>query len=1579
MREFERSGLPLGDAAKEDASMETIWAKAQAAFEAICGESLKKGEVKSFKDVQSKIETTCDMALVDDPKPEDKWDVAKSAGLKSLQYMKILVGFASQASSLIPMPAAAASLTSTALCFVFDIPQTIKGYDEAIDNVFSEVASALSQFYIYRSMDNPEPVLVKQIHMVLVSFVKICAHVVKYRQGRKRDHFREKFKVVFAMNTDLKDELSEFKRLVQAQREVEGTVTLAVLMETQRDLEDLIMKFVVFGRIVEETHQVVQETQKGVKSLTEDSDRTRELNKIRDTLQISSTVLLDTTTTRTCSRLASQCLEDTGSWIWEHEAYESWTTPKGKDVLVVSGSASSGKTVVSARITKRLEEQRNRTYVAHYFFPANTKKSDDDNNSVQSGLKYMAFQIARVDNAVRKALYKVCDTEPALFRPPASLEALWKGLRIGASGSNATYYLVFDGIENLPESQREMLLKFVFDLQLETLVGRVRMLVSGTDELFSKYRNTGSTLWIRMEEHNQDDMRIVIQEELKTQQMLQNARPDSDQDKAKSRILERLPEKVNGSYSLLRYELERVMRQLSKRTALQDLDQLLDQSTSSYEAAIRDLELSLTTAEIAELNEILKWVLWGVVYLTLAELESAMVLFSDITSLTSLEHVIRTKYLAVLKLENGRVYVQEGVEEYLRKNETVTNRLQRDEDKATISMTISINNVDQELCGNFLWDLTDMAIRNQFKFNFDSDHFTNLHSRSQRTISVNRLESNYDIVSRAFKYLSSEPMNETQDIGAYLVTWLPEHLHQLRKLEEDEMGNLRGDQKSDIGRHLCTMFKDDTVFRRHKKAFQNFCWAASEIKEMQIWVTDSTVIRKVDKKWRNAIRTGGSNPIRGYLKELVRIVVRGLVRGRDWDVANARDWVKHFMSVDENTMKPPPDADTNDTEPPTSFILISNQSVDEITNWEHVSTWCQEVIGISDSELDALWYERLAEASLSQAQDHSMIISLYRKAIGKTNPSWRCYRGLGETYHLQGLFLDAITQFELALDRARQENADPTPEGRDITEIHLKIGQSAYDNDDMGKAVEHFSSACNSEVLEQATQGQLGRLKAALKLAHTQDIMQTLKDTFVQENEESMVGLVKLLASDLEYSSLVIQLFQVAKRDSELLHQITRALEMTTAKLKPSSNRKTENHTTDNEYAEDEARGVLQFIRGMVAYKFGVSKNGVGPVDEALHLWAECRDQLKEVGGRNANNARLRATVALAKHYFHEITTHGSRKEHFDTLTAMWKDDCDQQDNACKGFLAALHVKSNNREEARKVLLPDIALGLQILTDDQPENDTWGFSILALALAYYQDFENAVIALSLRGSPDMVSSALRFTIHDLANVNGEDKQHVLDMITKTAEGIIAASMPKGPDSSEQKQRLDAATAHLESLSATVRRKEESRADSEDSISQKADGDSEALPNEDALQLIKGRLENCTLNDDSMFEWSIFCDGCTLDRIRVGKRDSVYDFFHCVYCPDTDFCGKCLARLRDPESDVINVCSPKHQWLLLPTPVDSMYVGPRAEDVRRPIVKAAEDDAQVLVASYADDSEMISVKDWKQKLAKEWDVPLPDQE
>ncbi|KAI1138512.1 hypothetical protein F5Y05DRAFT_42402 [Hypoxylon sp. FL0543] len=1592
-------GQPPPDASTEkkpvagEVSMKETWAAAAKAFEDICGESLQRGDVKGFEDVQRKIEAVSQASYGTDAGQEDKWEKAKSVGLKSLKYLKLLVGAASQASSFIPIPASAANIASSALCLVFDIPEAIKGYNDAVDQVFGEVSSALSQFQIYTSMKNVNPVLIQKIHLVMISFVKLCAHVVKYRQGRKRDRLLRQFKSIFDDDSGLGDEMTRFKQLLQQQRDVEGTVTLAVVVETRQDVAMLLEQSIIFGKTTEETHQIVQETQKDVQSFKEDADRSKTLIKIRDTLGVPATVRLDTNTTQTCSNIYDRCLSRTGSWIWLHGAYTAWTAPNKDNetshVLILSGPASSGKTSASALITKRLEEQKGRTYVAHYFFPASMKKSDDEKNPVHSALKYMAFQIARVDATVQKQLGKACDAGPGAFRRSASLEtldALWEQLKIGTPGSSALYYLVFDGVENLSDKQANMLLRFVFGTKLaEDSAGRVRVLVSGTNDLFASRpgdAKISSALRIRMEDHNGQDMRIMIDEALTKRGMLENAKPDSDQQRARNKIIEKLPENVGGSYSRLQFGLDDVIRLLSTRTAIRELDRMLDQSMSSHEAAIKSLQRSLTADEISELNELLKWVLFCNQPMTLDDLEAAMFLYSGTESLASLQFIIKNKYSAVLKLEDGYVYGQDGVKNYLQKD--LSGRSLPSRDRSTISMSITINNVDQEICANFLWDLAHKAIRDKFKFDFDAA--SALHSSSQAVIAVDEFEAHHTIVTRAFEFLDKEPRDQTRKIGGYLVGLLPYHLSQLLQLENEEKGALTPNEQFEIGQNLYKLFKDEQVILRHKASFEQTMWYADEMEGLQRWLMDSAVVRRLDKKWRDEVRLSLS-PTRGFLKGLVTIIAERLLRKRSWRVLNASGWIHEFMGLDKRfqQLTELPKADEAKSPEPTSS---SNGSLDEI-DWDRMTAWCQSFLGLPDSELNSLWYERLAEASCAQRCTDQTVLSLYQRAIEKENPSWLCYRGMGQTHYRLGQLQEATALVEQALKEAEREDAADKPEAKDIVELHLLLGLYSYGAGNMHKAAEHYMFACMSKEPAQARQGHLGYLKAGLGLPGAEAARQLLKSTLAKESGEgTMVNVLKMIARDEEHDVLISKIFALAKSDRDLLKGIVRAMENATAT--PTSNEGRASETTrDDLFAEDEARGVLLYDRGVAAYMYKLSPDGTDPTTEALRLWRESRELLSNVGGSNASIVGQDATTALAKHYFQSMVD-GNHLEHVSALAKLAEADTHFFHDAA-GFLGTVYALHGEKGQARATLVWRMRQALQILSDNLPDNDRTGFALMLNTLEQCQDFENAAIALTLLGQADLVTDALYFEDEDVAEADSVDKERLLDLVKKLAEETVRVTKTRVPDISQQMRRVEAAKAHIESLMTAAETKPNPEADSnhnevERSESQSKQGEMTSSDNETpfAHNLILSRVSTLeqmhSLKLDLYnIQWLWSCDGFNSDGKKCKKESGFGDvFYHCVYCSNKDFCEDCLAELRAPDSGT-STCSAKHRWLRLPPHGAPTYVSTKAKSVRVPReVKLREDDESILEVCYDEDGgREVTVEAWKEAVAREWDISLDE--
>ncbi|KAK4445818.1 hypothetical protein QBC34DRAFT_332627 [Podospora aff. communis PSN243] len=1591
-------------------TMEELWADAAKKFEEICGQSLQKGDVKGFDDVQKRIESAGMAATKPEDEKAKKWEKAKSVGLVSLRLLKMLVGAASQASSVIPIPGSVATVTSTALCFVFDIPEAIKGYEDAIDQVFSEVSSSLTQFQIYTSMEQVQqvhPSLIRQIHLVMISFVKVCAHVVKYRQGRRRDRLLQRVKSIFEDDSGLSDEMTEFKRVLQQQRDVEGTVTLGVVVEARRDIALILEQFIVFGKTTEETNQLVSETQKGVQALRAESDRINTLVKIRNALDVSNTVRLDTTTTQTCDNLYSKCLEGTGLWLWDQEEYGKWTAPLTKDkerdpnshILILSGPASSGKTSASAMVTKRLEEQKGRTFVAHYFWPTNTKRSDDAEHSVQSVLKYMAFQIARVDGTVLRALGKACDAGSSVFRRAGQdgLETLWDELKIGGSSSGATYYLVFDGIENLRDKQAEMLLKFAFGSKLADTGGRVRVLLGGTDEKFEAFQgiiDSRPAFRIGVQAHNAADMRLVIEDALAKRGMLQNVKPGSSQWRARTEILEKLPKNVGGSYSRLQFGLDDVVRLLSTRTAFHDLDRILDQSTSSHETAIKTLQRSLTAEEVGELNELLKWVLFSRQPMDLDTLEEAMFLSSGTESLVSLQYIIENKYSAVLKIEDGFAYGQDGVEQYLRSNEK--GRAHRGSDsegnggRPTISMTITISNVDQEVCGHFLWDLAHKAIRDKFRFEFDTASNSALHQGgSQAIISVDEFEAHRTIVNRTFKYLlGMPPVHRTKKIADYMVCWLPYHLERLRQLEfdEEEVKSLTPSEQSEIGQNLYKLFTDTSVLSRFHSSFEKTYWTVYEMDTIQDWLMDSSVAKRLDRKWRTKVQKAVS-PTRGVLLDFVKVVVQGFLRERSWSVSGAFRWVGEFMEIEHKKFKQPSKIAAGDNDGETGDDASSTSSVSRAgTNWDEVSTWCRNVLGLSEAQLDSLWFERLAEACFdNDSSATATTLSLWQQAIAKPNPSWRCHQGMAIAYASEGKYQEAVAAATLASEEAGKEDASPKPSAEEIVDLQLLLGEYYYQLKDFDKTAEFFLAASKSEDPVLAMKGHFGYLQARLFQPGAASVRDHLRSTLSERpdgGEILMVGLLKTIAQHADHDRLMARIFTVSYPNQPLLGGIVRAMEVASEKPTPSK-QVAEGADSDTEgapppvdiYAEETTRGILLFDRGVAAYRYKVAPDGQESVSEALRLWNECLEILSRVGGQNAFNARKGAISGLTSHYYQSMVD-GNHSDHIAALTKLADIDASTFYGDAAGYLGAIHALRGDRAKAQAALKARTERALQVLSDDSPDNDMFGWGVLHPTLEHYRDMRNASVALSMLGQPDLVTEALSAPVPEIEGVSHEKLVTTYNELKKQA---IETAISKVPDSSEQLERIAAAKSYVESLQSAM---DEQRAgDKPNGIQPQEAHIKDAKVATSALDMVTSRLN--ILSEEhtpslNHVDTTWFCDGCTSDGTACANKPGFdHPFYHCLTCFNIDFCPDCFKKLRgesDPEGVDIMVCSRKHKWLRVPPLGGPMFVGLRADRARAAKeVRPLDDDENVLEIIW--DDEVVDISAFKETLAKEWGLSI----
>lgn len=272
-------------------------------------------------------------------------------------------------------------------------------------------------------------------------------------------------------------------------------------------------------------------------------------------------------------------------------------------------------------------------------------------------------------------------------------------------------------------------------------------------------------------------------------------------------------------------------------------------------------------------------------------------LSSRTESLVSLESTIKNNYSTVLKIENGNVHIQDIALDFVKKADVTSQASQGPGDSSTISMTITIHNVDRETCGNFLWDLAHKANRQKFNFDFEAQQAGNSTAR----IAVDELEAYHTIILKTFQCLNEEPNEQTKDIVGHLACFLPNHLAGIRHLQEEKNQFLRPHEYQEIGQNLYTLFKDGTIFDRHRDKFERMFWNVDDLREIREWLTDNSFMRGVqDKSWRNQVKSTVS-PANGYLRYIARSMVESLLRGRRCEVWQASYWVLQLKDAVSNS------------------------------------------------------------------------------------------------------------------------------------------------------------------------------------------------------------------------------------------------------------------------------------------------------------------------------------------------------------------------------------------------------------------------------------------------------------------------------------------------------------------------------------------------------------------------------------------------------------------------------------------------------------------------------------------------------
>ncbi|KAI2616328.1 hypothetical protein GGR54DRAFT_241906 [Hypoxylon sp. NC1633] len=1572
----------MSNPSKLDSSMEDMWRDATARFNERTGMNVNLRPPKTLNDCIKELEKS---QLSEESHEPTRKEKVEEYGINILRCLKLLGGVAAQGAEVVF--GSPSSVCFNAVFLLMDIPEQLKSFREAIDELFTIISPYLGIFRIYDKMEqfnNIEPELKQAIHAVMISFVDICALAIQLRDSRKWQRFKSRMKILLTKDdSGMKVEIEKFERLTKTHYSAQSTQALKILLETSSDLTQFL------ERESERSQQIATDVA-SLKASDErrnlEDNRRKHMDNIKKKLGIEDS--LYKSFKQACDKPRDERIRNTAEWFKNLPQFKSWEERDSREseiLFLVTGASNTGKTVILSNMVHHLRSiyesptrNESKTLIAACFFPNVTVKDDRDKRPISTALKCIAIQIADLDATYAKNLSQSCDnkSEDSSFFKDADCQELWDFLRIGSPRGNIVHYLIFDGLGGLPDespdtrAQKEQLLRILY----KSVQSSVRVLLSVRRDAFS-VEDRPSHSSIEMEQHNELDIQEYISHYLKESDLFQ----DSEDEALSARVAGSLTKQVRGNYNKLKAALEKIKEVVASDGLEAEIDKVLAESSMTEkqitQTTIAQLEERLTGEEIDELNELLIWVICGMEPFTVDELNAALVLRSQRRGTLRLKKKLERKYSSILRINpGGRVGVQENIKDLLTKRRT---KPRSADDNPKFSATISIMKGDFRSVQTFLWSLSqkiDSLAHDEFGFQQISEQ-----QRVKNNIQVNEVDGNYTIIRRTFKLLAGEPNKESKELGSYLLRALPDHLDEITK-KASGYEELTSAQKREIGEGLFTLFVTGEVVERHWDSCQVLSWYGDpdQVSIFRNWLDDTSATSHLgwlDREWLKGVKAN-QNPNQALLVKIMETVARHWLRERKWEATKAFQWLKGFRQI-----APPSTTEPKDTPLPPSPKLTPQDS-DEVTN---VLEWCNGVLSITTDEDEALKSERLGETYFGEKQFPKAIES-YNHAISLDSPGWKCFEGLAKALAGDRQYENACQTMEKALKILGSEDIpdrDPLISANYgcLAEWQLALEQPR-------RAVEYMRRAI--EVTPGEDKAYFELLKIHLLNHQFDDAVAFLKDVIKLDNNKSGTSLlgriVDATAEDSKTDNLFGSLFRALAEESDmfvsLLHEIDQAIE-----------RATKNARLDN-------KANMLLFKGVGVYRYGPDESM--RVQQAMLCWEQSLN-VDLSSWYTWTYPHIFSSIWLSKYYFDQAQAskqldNPDLDPYLQKLKWLVEKIPSTDYIGTKTYLANFYARAaGDVQNARKVLRRHFDSAFDMLSDSIDDNDWQGYVELGHVLKHCGDDVNAayahLILLPTLGKGTNAGDTARWVLEfdteaeqklsdelvtamerDFKGLTTSDQ---IDFLLKRVERALS-EIKNGEDAATPNSNGQDAggttdeTTHIPENSTKTTSDEQSAVPSSSTAinsdeatgehnKSTTDGKLEGKDDKTAYEAIQRKLQEWSSVLQATSSWR-GCDGC-------GK---VWDLDHamntCKYCYNVDFCDECLVKLKAGKlsfTSMLFQCNKNHDWLHFPSWDKEMYL--------RALNKT------VSVGGHIDEEgrfvggKTVPVAEWLDGLKKEWGV------
>lgn len=846
------------------------WQNAVAKFKADTGKDLG-----DFRGGKNGVLGTLRKRYAEDNEDTKKKDELWAIVDKALSCVEFIGNIAAQVGSMVFSPA---SISFSAIETLINIPQAFKRLRDNLHGLFNQIVNFLTNFQILERVDNQlglDTALVEKTNDILIAMVDIC----RLSNDVPRHKFLTVMGNIFLKDDKVQSALDNFRGLIEEQNKLTSTITLEAALQTKATTQIIDRTVTKIGDDVTGISvkmDYIQAFQTDDKNLKANQEKIADIDTVFGVTEAA---------VRQPLRLLEQCrnnmLDNTMDVFAKEDLYNDWSRSKARRKhLFLQGEKGSGRTYLLAALTRAIYHERDhltkddhKIYVAYYAFRREDATTGaNDWTPLRIALGVMASQIARQSDNYTKTLFKNLDA----IKDARKLEDFWRELKLDdfEAPDDSTLYLFFDGLDQLKTSLKD-LRKAVdpaisaTDLSLKTRRKlRIRVIFTGNKETVDSMGQTMPTIHVK--QLNEPLLKSFVEHEMGS--MLR----DGLALKQSSELTEAVLKHATGSFTGVLQRLDMIKNAVSMDL---DFEELLVQIQSNKDSnslltgadVLDKVSSKLSSEHQQQLKEVLYWAAFGSSWLTVEELEVALFLRRQRESLEPLKSKIMTRFAPAVTISDEKVMANSDVEQYMRDMDTASTG---PAGPSRITLEMKIENVDESMVKQFIWDLNNAITTERFDF---TSGLKQGKKATKERLRFSFAEAHYTLAIRCCQALNDDKLrSKTAPLLSYACWNLPNHIYYLKT--QNCYGSLSPAQRRALGQGVVGFLADmecmDSVWSSSPIWSWSWMYDRENVVSIGNFLTDPLILHELDPRDRRIAermtRQTRGNPV-PFLEPLARV------------------------------------------------------------------------------------------------------------------------------------------------------------------------------------------------------------------------------------------------------------------------------------------------------------------------------------------------------------------------------------------------------------------------------------------------------------------------------------------------------------------------------------------------------------------------------------------------------------------------------------------------------------------------------------------------------------------------------------